>query len=187
MNKKTRKIVFVGLYIALAVVLQYVSGLIPFLQMPNGGNIDLGVIPVLMASYQFGYKTGIFTGLLCWLINLVLGISGSWFVSIPQYLFDYILPVSLLGLASAFPKIGKINNIYTGITGAMILKYLSHVLSGVYYWFPETTYGGSLASWLFSLNYNLYYNLATLIVALIVVVAIISKLDKNNEFKAVKK
>ena len=102
MNKKTRKIVFVGLYIALAVVLQYVSGLIPFLQMPNGGNIDLGVIPVLMASYQFGYKTGIFTGLLCWLINLVLGISGSWFVSIPQYLLDYILPI--LGNALARPN-----------------------------------------------------------------------------------
>lgn len=187
MNKKTRKIVFVGLYIALAVVLQYLSGLIPFLQMPKGGNIDLGVIPILMASYQFGCKTGVLTGLLCWLINLILGISGSWFVSIPQYLLDYILPVSLLGLASAFPKIGKINNIYTGITGTMILKFISHVLSGVYYFPSKGTYAGSLAAWLFSLNYNFYYNLATLIVALIVVVAIISKLDKNNEFKAVKK
>lgn len=187
MNKRTRTIVFVGLYVALAVVLQYVSNLIPFLQMPNGGNIDLGVIPIFMASYQFGFKTGVFTGLMCWLINLVLGISGSWFVSVPQYLFDYILPVSLLGLASLFPKIGKINNIYTGITITMILKYLSHVLSGVYWWFPETTYAGSLESWLFSLNYNLFYNLATLVVALIVVAAIIAKLDKNNEFKAVKK
>ena len=56
MNKKTRKIVFVGLYIALAVVLQYVSGLIPFLQMPNGGNIDLGVIPVLITNSESKVK-----------------------------------------------------------------------------------------------------------------------------------
>lgn len=187
MNKKTRTIVFVGLYVALAVVLQYVSNLIPFLQMPNGGNIDLGVIPIFMASYQFGFKTGIFTGLMCWLINLLLGISGTWFLTVPQYLLDYIIPVSILGIASIFPKVGKISNIYTGIIFTMILKYISHVLSGVYWWFPETTYAGSLQAWLYSLGYNLYYNLATLFVALIIVSFIILRLDKNKDFKAVKR
>lgn len=188
MNNKTRTLIFVGLYIALSVVLQYVSGLIPFLQMPQGGNIDLGVIPIFMASYQFGYKTGILTGLMCWLINFVLGISGSWFLTIPQYLLDYIIPVCILGFASLMPKIGKIDNIYTGITFTMIIKYMSHVLSGVYWWFPESSYAGSLESWIYSLSYNLYYNLATYIVALIVVTAIISKLNNSrNKFIGVKK
>lgn len=188
MNNKTRTLVFLGLYIALSVVLQYVSGLIPFLQMPQGGNIDLGVIPIFMASYQFGYKTGVLTGLMCWLINFVLGISGSWFLTIPQYLLDYIIPVCILGIASLMPKVGKISNIYTGITITMLIKYMSHVLSGVYWWFPETSYAGSLESWIYSLSYNLYYNLATYIVALLVVVAIISKLNNStNKFVGVKK
>lgn len=187
-NNKTRTVIFIGLYIALSVVLQYVSGLIPFLQMPQGGNIDLGVIPIFMASYQFGYKTGIITGLMCWLINFILGISGTWFLTIPQYLLDYIIPVSVLGLASLFPKIGKINNIYTGISFTMIIKYIAHVLSGVYWWFPETSYAGSAASWLYSLSYNLYYNLATLIVALILVNVLINTLSKSrNSFSGVKK
>lgn len=188
MNNKTRTLVFVGLYIALSVVLQYVSGLIPFLQMPQGGNIDLGVIPIFMASYQFGYKTGVLTGLMCWLINFVLGISGSWFLTIPQYMFDYIIPVSILGLASLMPKIGKISNVYTGVTISMLIKYLSHVLSGVYWWFPETSYAGSLESWAYSLTYNLYYNLATYIVALIIVAALINNLNNSrNKFVGVKK
>ncbi len=188
MNNKTRTLIFVGLYIALSVVLQYVSGLIPFLQMPKGGNIDLGVIPIFMASYQFGYKTGVITGLMCWLIGFILGISGTWFLTIPQYLFDYIIPVSVLGLASLFPKIKKINNIYTGIIFTMIIKYISHVLSGVYWWFPETSYAGSIASWIYSSQYNLYYNLATLIVAIIVVSSLINKFDNSrNKFIGVKK
>ena len=184
MNNKTKNIVFMGLYSALAVVLQFISGLIPFLQMPKGGNIDLGVIPIFMASYQLGYKTGIITGLLCWLLSWILGISGQWFLTIPQYLLDYLVPVSLCGIASLFPKIKNISNVFTGITISMILKYVAHVLSGVYWWFPETSYAGSIASWIYSLNYNLYYNLATLIVALIVVPILIKRFS-NGKIKFV--
>ena len=188
MNNKTRNIAFIGLYAALAVVLQYVSSLIPFLQMPKGGNIDLGVIPIFMASYQLGYKTGIITGLLCWLLAWIIGISGQWFLTIPQYLLDYLIPVSICGIASLFPKIGKLSNTYIGITASMILKYLAHVLSGVYWWFPETTYAGSLASWIYSLTYNLYYNLATLIVAIIVVQILINRLSSGTiKFVGLKK
>ena len=188
MNNKTKNIAFIGLYAALAIVLQYVSSLIPFLQMPKGGNIDLGVIPIFMASYQLGYKTGIITGLLCWLLAWIVGISGQWFLTIPQYLLDYLIPVSICGIASLFPKIGKISNIYTGITGSMILKYIAHVLSGVYWWFPETTYAGSLASWIYSLSYNLYYNLATLIVAIIVVQILVNRLSNGTiKFVGLKK
>ena len=188
MNNKTKNIAFIGLYAALAIVLQYVSSLIPFLQMPKGGNIDLGVIPIFMASYQLGYKTGILTGLLCWLLAWIVGISGQWFLTIPQYLLDYLIPVSICGIASLFPKIGKISNIYTGITASMILKYIAHVLSGVYWWFPETTYAGSLASWIYSLTYNLYYNLATLIVAIIVVQILVNRLSSGTiKFVGLKK
>ncbi len=188
MQNKTRTLVFIGLYVALSVVLQYVSGLIPFLQMPQGGNIDLSVIPIFMASYQFGYKTGILTGLTCWLISFVLGISGTWFLTIPQYMCDYLIPICILGLASLFPKIGKLNNIYTGITFTMLIKYLSHVLAGVYWWFPETTYAGSWESWAYSLTYNLYYNLATYIVAIIIVNILVNNLNKSlNKFVGLKK
>ena len=188
MNNKTKNIAFIGLYAALAIVLQYVSSLIPFFQMPKGGNIDLGVIPIFMASYQLGYKTGIITGLLCWLLAWIIGISGQWFLTIPQYLLDYLIPVSICGIASLFPKIGKISNIYTGITASMILKYIAHVLSGVYWWFPETTYAGSAASWIYSLSYNLYYNLATLIVAIIIVQILINRLSSGTiKFVGLKK
>ncbi len=188
MNNKTKNIAFIGLYSALAVVLQYVSSLIPFLQMPKGGNIDLGVIPIFMASYQLGYKSGIITGLLCWLLAWMMGVSGQYYLTIPQYLLDYLIPVSLCGIASLFPKIKNISNIYTGITISMILKYVAHVLSGVYWWFPETSYAGSIASWIYSLSYNLYYNLATLIVALIIVPLLINKLEKGTiKFVGLKK
>ncbi len=188
MKNKTRDIAFVGLYAALAIVLQYISGLIPFLQMPNGGNIDLGVVPIFMASYHLGWKTGALTGILCWLLAWLIGVSGQWFLTLPQYIFDYIMPSLVCGLASIFPKIKKIPNTVTGVVIAMILKYISHVLSGVYWWFPETTYAGSLASWAYSLSYNLYYNLATMIVAVVIVPLLVNRLESGTiKFVGLKK
>ena len=67
---------YMALYVALAVVLDYVSALIPFLQMPNGGSINLAVIPVFVASYHLGAKKGVAVGLLWWLVGFMMGFNN---------------------------------------------------------------------------------------------------------------
>lgn len=174
-------------YAALALALDYVSQMIPFLQMPNGGSINLAVIPVFVASYHLGWKKGAVTGLLWWLIGFLMGLN-NWFVDPFQYALDYIIPAMICGLASLMPKIGKISNLYSGVIVMMILKYASHVLAGVYYWPPEGAARGSWAAWVYSLGYNAGYNLATLIVALIVVTLLVNRLAKiRNDFVGYKK
>ena len=189
MNRSRDKIkfmVFIALYAALALVLDYVSALIPFLQMPQGGSINLAVIPVFVASYQLGWKGGAATGLVWWLVGWIMGLN-SWYVSPMQYALDYIIPAAICGFASAMPRIGKLSNIYTGVAAMMILKFASHVLSGVYYWPPEGAARGSVPAWTYSLGYNLWYNLATMIVALILVPLLINRLRRiRKDFTGIK-
>ena len=48
-RSRTRTIAYLALYIALYIALKYVGNLIPFLQMPNGGSIELELIAVFLA------------------------------------------------------------------------------------------------------------------------------------------
>ena len=185
-NNQVKTMVLVAFYATLALVLDYVSAMIPFLQMPQGGSINLAVIPIFVASYHIGWEDGAFAGLLWWVIGWLMGLN-NWFVSPIQYALDYIIPAMICGLAALMPRIGKISNLYSGVFVMMVLKFMSHVLSGVYYWPPEGAARGSAAAWTYSLSYNLWYNLATLIVALIVVPILVNRLAAfRNDFVGIK-
>ena len=54
-NNKIRTMAYMALYAALYIVLKYVGNLIPFLDMPNGGSIELELIAVFIASYHLGF------------------------------------------------------------------------------------------------------------------------------------
>lgn len=175
-QKLIRNLVFIAFYVALAIVLEMVSKFIPF-EMKNGGKLELHVIALFMASFQMGWKQGGLVALLTFILETMLGMN-SWMTSFVQVLLDYVFPLLACGIASIFPRI-KQNNVYSGIVCGMVLKYISHVLVGVYFWFPEGEAAGSWASWVYSLNYNTGYNVATLIAAIIIVPTLI-KAIKNT-------
>ncbi len=186
-KSQTRDLILIAFYAALAVALDYVSAMIPFLNMSQGGSINLAVVPIFVASYHLGWKKGIAAGLIWWLIGFLLGMN-NWFVDPIQYALDYIIPAMICGLASIMPRIGKISNLFSGVVTMMVLKYGAHLLSGVYYWPPEGAVRGSSAAWVYSLGYNLWYNLATLIVAMILVPLLVQRLTAaKNDFVGLKK
>lgn len=183
MNQKTRKLVFVAFYAALGIVLNYCTKFLP--QMPNGGTIELPVIAYFVASFHLGWKYGMATGLLGWLVGALFGLS-NYIVSPMQTFFDYIGPVLAIGMASWLPCIKiwklKISNIYVGITAGMFLKYASHTIAGVYFWFPQGSAAGSQAAWIYSAwTYNLVYNVLTLVVAMIIVPVLLRALRKSSK------
>ncbi len=228
-NNKIKTMAYMALYVALYVVLKYVGNLIPFLDMPNGGSIELELIAVFIASYHLGWFRGLLIGLLSWVITIVMGFE-MWFVSPMQVILDYAGPLAVCGMASLlwpFKEVKKpvaavlsatialgayfvivnswgssimtivlalavavgsgaftfwfvIKKKKFGIVIAMLLKYAMTVLSGVFFWFPETATAGSAAAWTFSIGYNLWYNLVTMIVCVIVVPLLIDRLEKAN-------
>ncbi len=69
----------------------------------------------------------------------------------------------------------------------MLLKYISQVISGVYFW-PGEGAAGSMPAFLFSINYNAGYNFITMVAALIITPVLVRRLRKvkPKEFIGVK-
>lgn len=170
-----KDLVFMAFYIGLAITLEYVSKAIPF-EMPFGGKLELHVIALFSASFHLGWKKGAIIAILVFITETLLGLN-SWLYAPGQIFLDYILPLLACGIASVFPKVYR-NNVYTGLILGMLIKYCSHVLVGVWYWFPEGTNAFSMQAWIYSLTYSLPYCLATLIVSIIVVPVLIASVGK---------
>jgi thiamine transporter len=60
----TRDLVKMSAYLAMFIVLDYLSNMIGIFRMPQGGTLGLGVIALLLASYDLGWKKGVAGGLL---------------------------------------------------------------------------------------------------------------------------
>ena len=123
MNSKIKvlSITYGALYVALYIALKWIGNLIPFLQMPNGGSIELELIAIFVASYHLGWKYGGIIAILSWVLTIFLGFT-MWFVKIPQIFLDYILPLLVCGLASLLWPFNKSNK---------ALNYLMAVLLAV--------------------------------------------------------
>ena len=174
--KKNQRLVFISIYCALALVLDYVKSFMPFLNMPTGGSINIALIPVVICSFHLGVGNGIICGLLWWLISSLLGLN-PYFISMSQYVVDYIIPSGIVGISSIFYKKKKTFEISLGILLMMSLRTLCLIISGAIFW-PDGVASASAAAWISSCAYNLPYCIITLMVLEIVVPIIVNRIKK---------
>lgn len=175
--KKNQKLVFISIYCALALVLDYIKTFIPFLNMPSGGSINIALIPIVICSFHLGYLDAIVCGLLWWLVSSLLGLN-PYYISIAQYIADYIFPSGIIGVSSIFYKNKNIFEIEIGIIFMMIIRTLCLLISGAIFW-PNGVASNSIQAWSASFVYNFPYSFATLIMLLIIVPIIINRLKKH--------
>ena len=166
----TRKIVLVGMLIGLALVLEFLSDRLLFFKMPQGGSVTLSAIPIIILGCILGWQYGLIGGILIGVLQAIF--STPYVVAPIQYVLDYPLAFGLMGIGALFMPFAKNKKQETialvfGIIIAMGLRYLSHVLSGVYF-FPEYAEGNPV--WLYSLGYNLPYMLVTCIATVLVTI-----------------
>ena len=174
--KKNQRLVFISIYCALSLVLDYIKSFIPFLNMPSGGSINIALIPIVIASFHLGVGSGIASGLLWWLISSLLGLNNQ-FISIQQYIFDYVIPSGIVGISSMFYKKHNVFEIELGIIIMMIIRTICLIISGAVFW-TEGMASGSLEAYGFSFAYNFPYSLATLVMLLIVVPMLLRSMKK---------
>ena len=178
MNKTVKRMSFIAMYIAIAVILDYLkTSFLPFLNMPFGGSINIALIPVVVASFHLGIADGLITGFLWWLITTLLGLN-PWIVNAGQYLLDYIIPSCVVGLASIFYKKRTLLEIELGVLLVMVLRTLSVVVSGAYFWVEDTVVAGSWPAWVASFAYNGTYNIMSCVMLLIIIPIIVRSIRK---------
>lgn len=132
-NTNTQRLVTTAVLVALAAVLS----MIKIIELPLGGSITLlSMLPIVMLSIKYGTKWGLFAAFFYSLVQLGLdfGKLMSWgltpYMWIGCIIFDYLVAFTALGLAGILHKKGAWGT-YTGITLALVIRFISHFMSGI--------------------------------------------------------
>ena len=168
-KQKIRRIIETALMLALSTILAELA-VVPF---PLGGSVTIfSQVPMVVISYRYGVKWGIFSGLAMGVIQALFGLNNiTYFKEIVSCLIvllvDYIIAFGALGLGGMFRKIIKNQPIYLALGGAVVsvMRFLCHFVSGVTIWADYTN--GAKEVLLYSLGYNGGYMLPELIITVI--------------------
>ena len=176
-NKSVRFIVEVSIFAAIGLVLDFIAGLYSSGIWTAGGSLSIAMVPIFIMSFRWDWKGGILTGLLVGTIQLLMA-NSSYFVNPLQVILDYTLAYALVGVSGFYAKkIMASNNssyyITMGIIIGGVLRTISHILSGWFYFGMYAPEGFSSLGW--SIIYNSSYMLPSLILCLIVVLHIKKK------------
>jgi thiamine transporter len=158
----------IALYAAIFIVLDFISNLIPFLKMPNGGSIGISVTVLLLASYRLGWRNGL---VVVGIALVLMFITGVFSQNLLDYIYEYVIAFSVYGLAALVPTFTiRGIPIHTGIYASNFLRFLIHWSAGVWFWG---------FTWPASFVYNAPYMLATTIVCAFIVPVLLIRLKKN--------
>lgn len=120
-------------YGAVCVGLAYVLSFVKIFELPNGGSITAAsMLPILAYGYMAGPLYGTAAGLVYFLLQLT---QGVYFLSPMQFLFDYVLPFTVLGTLAGVIRTKNENvNLYCGFTLAIVARYICHFIAGFVFW-----------------------------------------------------
>ena len=149
------------IFVAMAGALALISH--SFFGLPQGGSINLGMVPIFWLALRRGPKIGIFAGAVLGVVDLAI---EPFVVNPVQFILDYPLAFACVGLAGFFRKpavVGPIVGVGVGGTG----RFLSHFVSGVIY-FPQYAPAG-MSPILYSAIYNATYMVPSIIICAIAI------------------
>jgi len=155
-SRKTNYNVRTLTYGALAIAASFVLSYVKIVSLPYGGTVTLAsMLPMFIFAYIAGPRAGLLAGL-CY--GLLQYIQEPFFVHWVQFLLDYPLAFSLLGLAGLFRK-----NLYLGAVVGSMARFVCHFLSGVVFF---ASYAGDQNVFVYSLTYNMSYILPDMVICL---------------------
>lgn len=170
----TRCIAFAGIAVALSFTLSYVK----LWAMPQGGSVTLAsMLPIMIFAFVYGPKKGVLIGLI---YGVLQAIQDPYIVHPAQFLLDYPVAFSMIGFAGAlkyvkgFDKFPQIKFALSAIIGAT-LRFVCHVLSGVFAFGAYAKDAEASSLWLYSLGYNSFVFVDIAIVVFIGIIMFSSK------------
>jgi thiamine transporter len=186
-NSKTKIMTECAILIALSTVLSFVK----IWHMPWGGSVTLfSMLPVCYVSVRHGLKWGLGSAFVYSALQLFLGITLDgllgWGLTggilAACILLDYVIAFTVLGLSGMFAKKG-FAGIMAGTTCAVVIRFVCHLLSGVYVFASagKLWEGFETANtWLYSFVYNGCYMLPELAMTLVGAAIVYKALAKRN-------
>lgn len=175
---QTKSIAYAAICIALSFALSFLQ-----IKMPYGGSITaVSMLPIILFAYVYGPVRGLLAGIVYGLLQYI---QAPYFLSLPQFLFDFILAFSAIALAGVTkPLLKKDNvNIFVGLALVFVGRLAMHFSAGLIFYnlgwvaeIPLVGDGSVSGGILYSLVYNsLYLVPEFLILAAVMVFLVVSK------------
>ena len=175
---RTRLIVEIGITISLAVAMSTITRLV---QLPWGGSISLGSLPIAVIAILRGVKVGGIVGGGYGLVDLLL---NPFIIHPLQVLLDYPLPNALFGSIIGFLylkyPIEKTWGYIVILFIAGFAKWLFHWCSGILYFSTYAPEGQSV--WIYSAIYNASHVIPETIVCIVLLRMVFSYLPSRQKF-----
>ena len=168
-------------YAGVCIATSYALSFVKFLQMPQGGSITLAsMLPLMLFAYKFGTKKGVLAGFVYGLLQLI---QNPVIYHPLQMFMDYMVAFSALGLTGMFRKFNflKDNDVAKFALGAFVagtLRYLCHVVTGIFVFYTWAEEGYSAVAWGFVYNAFVFVDLA--IVLVVGCLVLLNKSFKNR-------
>lgn len=157
------------IFVALAGALSLVSH--SFFSLPQGGSINLGMVPILWLALRRGPKIGVFAGVVFGFVDFAL--TPSSIVHPLQLILDYPLAFACLGITGLFRNLTAVGPVI-GVLVAGAGRFLCHFASGVVFFAMYAPEGVS------PLVYSAIYNATYLVPAIAVCAVIILIIQKSR-------
>ena len=170
---QTRRLVESAVMIAIGTVLSMFEFKGPWAL--GGGITFCSMLPLVMISWRYGCRWGLFTAFVHSLLQMLLGISNVQYATnagtaILIILFDYVIAYSVIGLAAMFKDRMKSRQLalVLGIVVTFLARLACHSISGVAVW--EVLWPNELgwAAPVWSISYNASYMIPEIIITGIV-------------------
>jgi len=161
---KVRALVEGAIMVAVAQVLSYLK----LFELPQGGSIVLGMLPIFIYCARWGFGPGMLASFAYALLQLILDGAYAW--GWQSMVGDYVLAFTVLGLAGLFSK--NKYGIFIGTVVGSVARFLVHYVVGATVWaeyMPETFFGMTMTTpWFYSALYNGSYMVIDMLLCLFV-------------------
>ncbi len=177
-------------YAAICIAMSFALSYVRIFKLPQGGSVTVAsLLPLMVYSYMFGTKKGVFAGLI---YGILQAVQDPYIIHPAQFMLDYPIAFSAIGLAGMFAKVKALDRVpqvqfLLGGIVAGVLRYVSHVLSGVFA-FSAYAADAGMAVWPYSLAYNSFV-FADIAISIIVGVILFSSaafVKQARKFNTVK-
>ena len=132
---------------AVCIVIAVIFSKLNIFALPQGGSIDLELVPLLFFSWRRGLKWGCCVGALTGLIRILI---GGYIINPLQAIVDYPIAYACTGFAALFSELNKGQIVGTMI--AAMTQIACHTMSGAVFFTQYAPEGQN--AWVYSVAYN---------------------------------
>lgn len=173
-NKKIKAMTEGAILVAAATALSYVK----LLELPQGGSVCIGMLPIFLFCARWGWKESFLTAFAYGMLQLIF--DGAYAAGPTSMVMDYVLAFGVLGVACFFRK--RKGGVFTGTVVGCICRFLVHFISGVTIYRiyePTQLFNTTFTNpWIYSAAYNGSYMAIDMVLCLVITALLYKPLKK---------